>query len=70
MKTRKAINYGMLGDKRLATVLRRTSALADAALRSYGEPMLSLEELRCALAEQLPDMTLSEIVVREREAGW
>ena len=44
--------------------------LVDKVLGRYGEPTISLEELRATLDRQLGKTTLSELVLKEREEGW
>ena len=48
---------------------KRTAAMADAALAHYGEPTMSLEELRAALDEELGDISLSQVILENRKAG-
>ena len=40
------------------------------ALRKYGEPTMSLAELRAALEKELPGVSLSDLITKERQAGW
>ena len=51
-------------------MFRQTRELADRALATYGEPTMSLEELQHALDESLGDISLSDEILRQREAGW
>ena len=44
--------------------------LAHEALKHYGEPTMSLEELRAVLNKQLKGVSLSDLVIQDREAGW
>jgi hypothetical protein len=50
--------------------VRRTAQLAERALRHYGEPSMSLEELRTTLDRELKGVSLSELIIKERESGW
>jgi hypothetical protein len=50
--------------------VRRASELADKALAHYSEPVMSLEELRETLRRELKGISLSELIIKEREAGW
>lgn len=43
--------------------------LIAAALGHYGEPARSLQDLREAVAQALPDTPLGELIVRERAAS-
>jgi len=49
--------------------VRRTAKLADRALEHYGEPTMSLDELRATLDRELEGLLLSELLIKEREAG-
>ena len=41
------------------------------ALEHYGEPTMSLEELRAAVDRALPPgFSLSEFIIKERQSGW
>lgn len=51
-------------------IVNETRKLADKALQGHGKPSMSLNELRRSLAEHLPGVSLSEMILREREAGW
>jgi len=53
--------------------LRKVAAatkLAKQALERYGEPTMTLAELRAVLDQQLKGISLSDLIVKEREAGW
>ena len=50
--------------------VRQATKLAEKALRRYGEPSMSLAELRDALDRKLGDLSLSEIIIKERESRW
>lgn len=56
--------------RRDAQAAKRAKKSALEALRHYGKPTMSLEELRAALAAELGDRSLSDFVIAEREAGW
>ncbi|HAL47777.1 MAG: hypothetical protein FI707_09235 [SAR202 cluster bacterium] len=64
-------NIAKLDTKKYLDKFKRTGELADRALSRYGEPTMSLEELRAALDRELPPgFSLTEFVLREREAAW
>ena len=53
--------------------LRKVAAatkLAKQALERYGEPTMTLAELRAVMDQQLKGISLSDLIVKEREAGW
>jgi len=52
--------------KKVATVTK----LAVQALERYGEPTMTLVELRAVMKQQLKGISLTDLVVQEREAGW
>lgn len=59
-----------LDSKAYLAMFKETRELADKVLERYGEPDMSLAELRQILAERLPDFSLSDWLIKEREAGW
>lgn len=59
-----------LDSRQWMDAVKRTNEAADRALEQYGEPVMSLEELRHALDECLGSVTLSEEILRQRQAGW
>ncbi len=59
-----------LDSKPYADKVKKAGELADKALRRYGEPTMSLAELRAAIDRELQGLSLSEFILREREAGW
>ena len=59
-----------LDSKRSLNKVARATKLLDKALDQYGEPKISLAELREALDEQLKGISLSEFIVQERQKGW
>ena len=44
--------------------------LAHKALEKYGEPTISLAELRQELDKQLKGISLGDLIVEERQKGW
>ncbi len=65
-----AARVGRLNSKAYLAMFRDTRAAADKALERYGEPQMSLAELRRALDERLGNFSLGDWIVKEREAGW
>ena len=47
--------------------VRCTTELAKEALRHYGEPSMSLAELRDVLDRKLGELSLSELIIKERD---
>lgn len=66
----RATGSNRLDSKAYLAMFKETRELADKALERYGEPDMTLAELRRALDECLGDFSLGEWVVKEREAGW
>jgi hypothetical protein len=50
--------------------VRKAGKAADRVLRRYGEPVISLAELRNRVDKELGTTSLTELILREREAGW
>ena len=44
--------------------------LAVQALERYGEPTMTLTELRALVGQQLKGVSLSDLIIQERHAGW
>jgi len=59
-----------LNSKAYLAMFKDTGEAADKALERYGDPQMTLAELRRALDERLGDFSLGDWVVKEREAGW
>lgn len=66
----RATGSNRLDSKAYLAMFKETRELADKVLERYGEPEMTLAELRRALDERLGDISLGEWVVKEREAGW
>lgn len=57
-------------DAKLCTdKVKKTMKLADRSLSLYGEPSMSLEQLRATVDKELGDSSLTELIIKEREAG-
>jgi hypothetical protein len=72
-KTRKSKPSGaaaILDTEPYVTMFARTGEAASSALDQYGVPRMTLEELRRAIADACPDVSVSDTILREREAGW
>ena len=48
----------------------KTQAMAEEVLGKYGKPKLTLKELRAMLDHQLGDVSLSQEIIKMREAGY
>ncbi len=49
---------------------KRLRQLLQEALREYGKPKMSLEELQALLGTQMGDRSLSEEVIKMRQEGY
>ena len=58
-----------LNSKACQAMFKETREAAHKALQQYGEPKMTLEELRRALGEQLGDVSLGEWIEKERAAS-
>lgn len=56
--------------KPYANKIRKAGKAADRALHRYGEPLLSLADLRNRVNKELGNTSLSEFILRERETRW
>ena len=59
-----------LDSKRNLDKVARATKLAKKALEKYGEPTMTLEELREKLDKQLKGISLSDLIIEERQKGW
>ena len=59
-----------LDSKRNLDKVARATKLAKKALEKYGEPTMTLEELRAVVSKQLKGISLSELVIEDRQQGW
>ncbi len=59
-----------LDSKRTRAKVAKATKLVQDALAQYGEPTMSLEELRQELNNQLKGISLSDLIVEERQKGW
>ncbi len=50
--------------------VKKAGKTADRTLERYGLPEISLDELRAMVDEELGDAPLSELVLKDQEAGW
>lgn len=59
-----------LDSKPYADTVKKARQQADRTLQRYGEPGTSLEELRATLDRELRGVSLTELIIKERESGW
>jgi hypothetical protein len=59
-----------LESKRLLSKVKKASNMAEKALKHYGEPTISLSELRNQTSQQLQGVSLTDVILKDREAGW
>jgi hypothetical protein len=59
-----------LDSKRHLQIVAKAAKMVDQALSKYGEPTMTLAELREALDRELQGVSLSELIIKDRQAGW
>ncbi len=52
-----------------ADLVKRAGKAADQALKRYGKPAIPLAELRATLDREL-GISLTRLILKERQAGW
>lgn len=68
---RPASSEHKLDSPQYIAMFRKSQELVNRVLGHYGEPTMSLEELRALVDASLPeDFSLSDQVLKDREAGW
>ncbi len=67
---RKVAHMHKLDSRPYAERVNRAREAADRLLKRYGEPTMSVSELRARLARELKAISLTELILKEREAGW
>ncbi len=65
-KVSRAVPRTRPGEKPWEAKVRKATAMAEEALRHYGEPTMSLEELRRRVDAQLGKISLSKLVIKDR----
>ena len=60
----------ILDSKANMNKVAKATKLAHKALERYGEPTMTLERLRAVVSEELKGISLSELVIQERQQGW
>lgn len=68
-RARKVAQMYKFDSKPYADKVKKAGEAADRALRRYGEPRMSLSQLRAALDKEL-GVSLTELILKEREARW
>lgn len=69
-RSSKVTHMYKLDSKPYADKVKKAREAADRLLERYGEPSLPLDELRTKLGRELKAISLTELIVKEREAGW
>ncbi len=59
-----------LNSKQHLKEVARATKMVDEALKKYGEPTMTLAELRAALDRELQGISLSELIIKDRQSGW
>ncbi len=68
-KPRQKMERAKKDAERYEDKVREGRKLALRALAKYGKPTMTLEELRKALAKELGGVSLSEVVIKDRESS-
>lgn len=53
-----------------AQIVKEARKAAARVLKPYGEPIIPLTELRTRLDNELGQLSLTKLILKEREAGW
>lgn len=69
-KTKQAGRSDKQRSQAVVDEVRRTEAMVINSLKKYGEPTMSLEELREVLSRELKGISLSDLIIKERKAGY
>lgn len=69
-RSRPSVAATLLDTEPYATMFARTGEAARSALGHYGSSRMTLAQLRRAIADACPDISLSETILKERETGW
>ena len=69
-RTAKTAPKYKLDGKPYAKMVKKAGKMADLTLKQYGLPEISLGELRAMVDQELGDVPLSELVLKDRQAGW
>ena len=59
-----------LDSKHNLSKVAKAAKMVDKALKHHGEPTMTLAELRAALDRELKGISLSELIIRDRQTGW
>ena len=67
--TKMAPRYKLDG-KPYSEMVKKAGKMADRSLEHYGLPEISLDELRAMVDQELGDVSLTKLVLKDRKAGW
>ena len=59
-----------LNSKKHLKEVEKATKMAHEALKHYGEPTMTLAELGAAMDKELKGISLSDLIIKDREAGW
>ena len=59
-----------LNSKKHLKEVAKATKMVDDALKKYGEPTMTLAELRETLGKQLKGKSLSDMIIEDRKSGW
>ena len=60
----------ILDSKPYTDKVRRAREQVDRAVSAYNESIMSLAQLRATLDHELPGVSLTELILRERDSEW
>ena len=69
-KAAKAVKTNKLDSKPYIDKTRKAGEMARQAMARYGQPAISLPELRKRLSEEVRGSSLLELINRDHESGW
>ena len=70
MTTNGVPEMSKLESKQHLRAVEKARKMVDRALKHYGEPTMTLAELRVAMDQELKGISLSELIIKERQSGW
>lgn len=59
-----------LNSKKHLKAVTKATKMAHEALKHYGEPTMTLAELRVVMDKELKGISLSDLIIEARQSGW
>ena len=59
-----------LSSKKHLKEVAKATKMAHEALKHYGEPTMTLAELRVAVDKELKGISLGDQIIKDRQSGW